>query len=252
MIFTLVQILEQTAARFPEKESFRCADDSISYAELDWKAKQLASYLMECGLCKGDRVAVFMNRCLDTAVAVYGILMAGGAFVAINPFLPLKRTLSIMNDCGIPFVVTTPSQSHKVKAISKEAPFLRSIVGLPNDVSTKAVSWESIFSRSLKTYQPPEILEQDLASILYTSGSTGIPKGIMHTHYSLLSLARLEADLHNSTHKDRIGNFAPLHFDQSLFGYFSGPLVGATTIIFPDSYVKLPLSLSALAAKVVQ
>jgi acyl-coenzyme A synthetase/AMP-(fatty) acid ligase len=62
-------------------------------------------------------------------------------------------------------------------------------------------------------------------------------------------LARLEADLHNSTHKDRIGNFAPLHFDQSLFGYFSGPLVGATTIIFPDSYVKLPLSLSALAAK---
>ncbi len=249
MIYNLAQLIERTADRFPEKEAFKCLDDSISYAELDLKANQLAFCLMENGLQRGDRVGIFMNRCLDTAVAVYGVLKSGGVMVAMNPFLPLNRTLMIMNDCGIEHLLTTPSQSKKIKTISKYAPYLKSIIGLAGNDETESLSWLSIFSRSLKGFEPPQILEQDLASILYTSGSTGAPKGIMHSHHNILGLARLEADLHGSDHRDRIGNFAPLHFDQSLFGYFSGPLVGATTVIFPDAYVKLPASLSALVAK---
>ncbi len=249
MIYNLAQLMERTAERFPEKEAFTCLNDSISYAELDGKANQLASYLIENGLQRGNRVGIFMNRCLDTAVAVYGVLKSGGAFVAIDSFLPLDRILIIMLDCGIKHIVTTPSQSKKIKAISDAAPLLTSIIGLPDELDTMTVSWPSIFSRPLEGIVLPRILEEDLASILYTSGSTGTPKGIMHSHHSLLSLARLEAELHNSDEHDRIGNFAPLHFDQSLFGYFSGPLVGATTVIFPDAYVKLPASLSALVAK---
>lgn len=249
MIYNLAQMLERTAGRFPEKEAFTCLNDSISYAELDWKANQLGYYLIEIGLQRGDRVGIFMNRCLDTAVAVYGVLKSGGTFVAIDPFLPLNRILMIMRDCGIEHLLTTASQSKKIKAISDAAPFLTSIIGLPDEGETMTVSWPSIFSRSLKGFDPPRILEQDLASILYTSGSTGTPKGIMHSHHNILALARLEAELHDSDEHDRIGNFAPLHFDQSLFGYFSGPLVGATTVIFPDAYVKLPASLSALVAK---
>ena len=249
MIYNLAQLMERTAGHFPEKEAFTCLNDSISYAELDRKADQLAFYLIENGLQKGDRVGIFMNRCLDTAVAVYGVLKSGGAFVAIDPFLPLGRILLIMQDCGIKHVVSTPAQSKKIKAISEAAPFLVSVIGVSGDLNAMTASWSSIFSRSLKGFVPPRILEQDLASILYTSGSTGTPKGIMHSHHNILALAKLEAELHDSNEQDRIGNFAPLHFDQSLFGYFSGPLVGATTVIFPDSYVKLPASLSALVAK---
>ncbi|SDE78888.1 amino acid adenylation domain-containing protein [Pricia antarctica] len=249
MIYNLAQLMERTAGRFPEKEAFTCLNDSISYAELDRKANQLASCLIQNGLEKGDRVGIFMNRCLDTAVAVYGVLKSGGAFVAIDPFLPLNRILLIMKDCGIEQLLTTPSQSKKIKVISDAAPFLISIIGLSDEQDTKTVSWPSVFSRSLEKFVSPRILEDDLASILYTSGSTGTPKGIMHSHHNILALARLEAELHDSDEQDRIGNFAPLHFDQSLFGYFSGPLVGATTVIFPDSYVKLPASLSALVAK---
>ena len=248
MIYNLAQLIERTALRFPEKEAFTCLNNSISYAELDRKSNQLASCLIENGLQRGDRVGIFMNRCLDTAVAVYGILKSGGAFVAIDPFLPLERILMIMHDCNIEHLVSTPSQSKRIKAISNAAPFLTSIIGVPDELGTMTISWPSIFSRS-KAFVSPRILEQDLASILYTSGSTGTPKGIMHSHHNILCLAKLEADLHDSNEYDRIGNFAPLHFDQSLFGYFSGPLVGATTVIFADSYVKLPASLSALVAR---
>lgn len=249
MIYNLVQLVEKSATLFPEKEAFRCLEDSYSYADLNVKTNQLAAHLIASGVKKGDRVGIYMNRCLETALAVYGILKAGAAFVAINPFSPHSRTYTIMQDCDIEFLISTPSQLNKLKTLTKETPFLKSIIGVSDIEGVDTMAWGDIFKLPLDNLYPPEILGKDLASILYTSGSTGIPKGIMHTHYSSLSLARLEASLHNSTQEDRIGNFAPLHFDQSLFGYFSGPLVGATTIIFPDAYVKLPKSLSALVAK---
>ncbi|MDT7827316.1 amino acid adenylation domain-containing protein [Pricia sp. S334] len=249
MIYNLAQMIERTADLFPEKEAFTCAGNAITYGDLNLKANQLAFCLRENGLQKGDRVGIYMNRCLDTAVAVYGVLKSGGAFVAIDPFLPLERTLIIMNDCDIAQLVTTPSQSKKIRGISKEVHPLTSILGVSDELEVKTVSWEAIFSKSATDFASRRILEEDLASILYTSGSTGTPKGIMHSHHNILTLARLEAELHGSDDRDRIGNFAPLHFDQSLFGYFSGPLVGATTVIFPDAYVKLPASLSALVAK---
>lgn len=249
MTYNLAQLIEHSAIRCPDNDAFKCLDDSISYAELNIKASKLAFSLLKGGVVKGDRVAIYMNRCLETAVAVYGILKSGAAFVVIDPFSPKIRALAIMKDCGIKHLITTNSMSNKVANISKEAPFLKSIIGVSKEMETTTISWETVFANALEKFQPPEILAQDLASILYTSGSTGTPKGIMHTHYSLLNLAILEADLHDSNENDIIGNFAPLHFDQSLFGYFSGPLVGAKTVIFPDAYVKLPASLAKLVAQ---
>lgn len=249
MLYNIANLIEQSAVLFPKKDAFKCLDDSISYQALNSKANKLSCCLLEQGLVRGDRVAIFMNRCLDTAVAVYGIVKSGGTFVAIDPFLPLERILIILNDCEIKHIITTPAQTRKIKLITQNAHFLKSVIGISENLDGKTISWDKVFSQTLDNYLPPKILEHDLASILYTSGSTGSPKGIMHSHHSLLSLAKLEADLHHSNDSDIIGNFAPLHFDQSLFGYLSGPLVGATTVIFPDAYVKLPASLSALVAK---
>lgn len=81
---------------------------------------------------------------------------------------------------------------------------------------------------------------------MFTSGSTGQPKGIMHTHYSGLSYARLSVDTYQIAGTDVIGSHSPLHFDMSTLGYFSGPLAAATTILIPEAYTRLPASLSQL------
>lgn len=249
LIYTLPQILDNAAKVSPHKEAFKFMDTSITYTELQTKANQLAQYLATIGVQKGDRIGIYMNRCLETTIAVFGIMKAGAVYIPLDPFIPLSRILFMIEDCAMHYLLTTPAQNRKITAIADKADGLKSIIGTSTRLEVSTVSWDEIFSISLSDYQPVWVIEEDLAFILYTSGSTGTPKGVMHTHHSGLALARLAADLYDFGPDDRIGNFAPLHFDPSTFGYFSVPLVCATTIIIPDAHLKFPASLSELVIK---
>lgn len=249
MIYTLSQIIENSASKFPSKEAFRFMDDSITYRELDAKSTQLAQQLILEGVQKGDRIGIYMNRCLETTIAVYGILKAGAAYIPLDPFIPISRVLFMIGDCNMKHLITTPSQNKKIKLIVEEAKSLNSIIGTSLDLEIPTISWDVVFSTPTDTYKPVWILGEDLAFLLYTSGSTGMPKAVMHTHQSGLAIARLAADLYDFGPEDRIGNFAPLHFDPSIFGYFAAPLAYVTTIIIPDAHLKFPASLSKLVEK---
>lgn len=231
---------------FPEKEAFRCGSDSLTFSEMNAKMNQLAFLLGSYGIKKGDRVAILMNRCLESALAVYGIMKAGAVFVPLDPLAPDGRISFLLRDCGIKCLVTTPLQKKAVLRQLGETSMLEAVIGLQVDGVRNSCSWDEVFSIIPDSHKPVNILEQDLAYIMYTSGTTGTPKGIMHTHYSGLSYARLSADLYEVTPDDRVGNHAPLYFDISTFGYFTAPLAGATTVIIKDAYTKLPASLSGL------
>ncbi len=246
MISTLPHIVENAANMFPEREAFRCGKASISFTELDVKTNQLSAYLRKKGLKKGDRVGIYMDRCLETTLAVYGIMKAGGVYVPLDPLAPHPRTLFLLEDCGIEFLVTTPKQFKRVSALLAANKTLANIVGISKEIGVDAIGWEAISEISLESYSPVEILETDLAYIMYTSGSTGAPKGIMHTHLSGLTYAKSAAEVYEVTKEDRIAGHAPLHFDISTFNYFTSPLVGAANVIIPDAYTKLPASLSTL------
>ncbi|PKA96768.1 amino acid adenylation domain-containing protein [Flavobacteriaceae bacterium MAR_2009_75] len=248
MIYTLHQILEKAASDSPNKQAFRCFNDSITYRELDNKSNRLAAHLVNDGVKKGDRVGIYMNRCLETTIAVYGILKSGGAYVPIDPFAPISRVSKILNDCRVSHLVTTPLQNRKIDKVLETETSVTSIIGSDISFEIKTVSWQFIYSHSTALPNKKNILGNDLAFILYTSGSTGIPKGIMHTHYSALSLAKIMADTFDITSEDVFGNPAPLHFDPSTFGYFVAPLVKATTVIVSDAHLKMPTSLAAMIA----
>ncbi|WP_162183659.1 amino acid adenylation domain-containing protein [Wocania ichthyoenteri] len=249
MIYNLVQIIGNSAKKFPLKEAFRYLDESITYSDLDIKTNQLASHLLSLDVKKGDRVGVLMHRCLETSIAIYGILKSGAAYVPIDPFVPNERVKFLINDCGIKHLVTTPKQEKKIKKILIDDFCLFNVVGISKNNVVNSVSWEDIYQISLKKYKAINILAEDLAYILYTSGSTGTPKGIMHTHYSGLAFAKLVVDLYDFKPTDKVVNIAPLHFDVSLLGYFSAPLSSATTVIVSDAHLKFPTSLAQLMEK---
>ena len=93
--------LNSAAATVPQHEAFRCGQHSLTYAELHRDASRLATLLIDLGVKRGDRVAICLPPCVESATAVYGIMKAGAAYVPLDPSAPLHRTEFVVNDCGI-------------------------------------------------------------------------------------------------------------------------------------------------------
>lgn len=241
MKYLLSHAVDHSAQRTPDQVAFRCRNEHISYAQLARRSNQLAHLLVEQSVERGDRVGILMPRCLESAVAVYGIMKSGAAFVPINPGLPVAAQVALVNNCGLRHIVATDIPHADVREQ------LDSVIGPASTGDVEdIISWDAC--SQLAGDAPPDvrITERDLAYIMYTSGSTGQPKGIMHTHRSGLSYAELSVETYDVRPEDRIANHSPLHFDMSTFGYFAGPLAGATTVIVPEEYTKLPASLARL------
>lgn len=237
--------IKDAALRFPEKDAFRCGNKAVTYHEMVRLTNQLAGLLLDLGVRKGDRVGVYMNRSLESAIAVYGIMNAGAAYVPLDPHAPASRTRILIQNCEIDHLVVNRAQKRGLKSLFEQNSTLKSVIGCKGDWPVKNYSWEDV--KALPDNDPEvEVFEDDLAYIMYTSGSTGVPKGIMHTHFSGLSYARLSAELYQLDENDCIGNHAPLHFDISTLGYFSSPLAAATCIIVSDAHTKMPASLTQL------
>ncbi|MBE9028847.1 amino acid adenylation domain-containing protein [filamentous cyanobacterium LEGE 11480] len=248
MMYHLSQILDRSAAQFADREAFRCDGAGITYRTLQQQANGLAHWLVDQGVKRGDRVGIYLNKSLETAIAVYGIWKAGAAYVPLDPSAPITRTAEVINHCGIRHLLTQKSKRAQLPAILAACPALNYVLGIPDQIELPEAIHRCDWSDLTLDATAPKLhlMEQDLAYIMYTSGSTGTPKGIMHTHRSGLNYAQMAATIYGLKYTDRLGNHSPLHFDMSTLDYFAGPLVGATTVIIPEAYTKLPASLSQL------
>lgn len=243
----LPDLIDRTAADDPDREAVQFLQQSSSYAELSTQSSQLAHALRSAGVRRGDRVGILAPKRLETALSLYGIMKAGATYVPIDPSAPLERQAFVIRDCGIKCLVTAPSQLNSLRELEICSLPFEAFIGLDSaeDLYTPCHSWEEVFT--LPSTSPDlDASADDLAYIIYTSGSTGTPKGIMHTHRSGLAFAQWAAAAYDLTPEDRLSNHAPLHFDLSIFDYFAGAVAGATTVIIPEAYTKLPASYTKL------
>jgi amino acid adenylation domain-containing protein len=248
MTFLLSQIIESSAGRNPDKVALRLDGQSLSYAELVRRSDKLAWLLQADGVKKLDRVGVYLNKSMETVVAIYGIMRAGAVYVPLDPRSPLSRLQFMVQDCGIRHLISHAPQLSAVRELLANERHLTHIYGI-KDVEIEgitSVAWEVINGLPDSTPRDPGCMEHDLAYIMYTSGSTGNPKGLMHTHASGLSYARMSACTYDVKAEDVLSNHSPLHFDMSTFDYFTSLMAGATTVIIPEAFTKLPASLSQL------
>jgi amino acid adenylation domain-containing protein len=251
MLFLLHHAVDRAAERDPEREAVRCRDQSLSYAELVQRANALAHVLVNQGVRRSDRVGIYLHKSLETAIALWGILKAGAAYVPLDPETPPDRLFYILQHCGIRHLVTEDALSPPLSRYLAQGGDLDALIGVEERAALPArtISWACVYRGPAQTPPPTAIIEQDLAYIMYTSGSTGPPKGIMHTHRSGLSYAQWAADEYSLGSDDRIANHAPLHFDISTFDWFAGALGGSAVVVVPEEHGKLPASYSALLAR---
>lgn len=246
MLYLLPHAVDRAASRAPDHEAVRYSGESLTYGTLAERSARLAGLLRAQGVRRGDRVGIHAGKGLAAATALYGIMKAGAAYVPLDPSSPPARQASIMRDAGITHLVTEPSRRAALQALRAQGVTIDSVVGLSESGEEgRFFSWNDVDAHPIAAYDD-NVVETDLAYILYTSGSTGTPKGVMHSHRSALSFARVAADTYAFRGDDRLSNHAPLHFDLSTMDYFSSALAGATTVIIPDAYTRLPASFAAL------
>ncbi len=196
---TFVQLFEEQARRHPVRIAVMCDEAQLTYAELNRRANQLAHYLLSKGVASDVVVAVQLERSVDLLVALLGILKAGGAYLPVVPGLPAKR-VAIMLETGQAALLVTMSVLHE--AIPRhQIP----VVLLDQE--------ESTIGNQRTDDIPPIAGPCNLAYILFTSGSTGQPKGVEIEHRSLTNFLQSMLKEPGMGADDVMLSVTPLSFD---------------------------------------
>jgi len=243
------EAMDAMADKTPDAPVLRFSKSTLTYESLAHRSDQIAAVLIDQGVRPGDRVGLYFKKSIESVIALYGIMKAGAAYVPLDVGAPAARILDMIRQCGLRVLISHPPKTRDLAAIieqDEDSISLDCVIGIddPLDRVSTTLSWTDISQAS--AVPRPTLGGDNLAYILFTSGSTGQPKGIMHTHRSGLAYANFAADMYEVGPGDRLSNHPPLHFDMSLFDFISGPIRGACTVIIPEPYTKLPASLSTL------
>jgi amino acid adenylation domain-containing protein len=246
MAYLLNQLLTRSAERYPERPAIWARGRSLNYRELEERSNQLAHLLRERGLRTGDRVGLYFPKAVESVVAMFGVLKAGGVYVALDPGAPAQRVEYIIQNCGMRGLVTNVEKLGELNP--HEIPSVEfSVLADHKDVAITGnqIPWSALagFPEShLPVPLQPTTL--DLAYIIYTSGSTGRPKGVMLTHQNALTFIQWCADEFQVRPEDHLSNHAPLHFDLSVFDVYNAIEAGACTYMIPEDVQLFPASLA--------
>ncbi|AOM39416.1 non-ribosomal peptide synthetase [Xenorhabdus hominickii] len=216
------QFIEQQVERSPSATALICNDTQLSYAALNQQANQLAHTLINAGVHPDDRVAICMERSLDMVVALLGILKAGAAYVPLDPEYPTDRLAYILSDSE-PVIVLTHSY------LQEQLP----VTDIPVWVLDNPADQADIVRHPVDNLDASQLglTSRHLAYVLYTSGSTGLPKGVMNEHRGVVNRLLWAQDTYQLTPQDRVLQKTPFSFDVSVWEFFLPLMFGAQLVM---------------------
>ncbi len=239
MLNLIHKFVLRSAAIHPGAPAVRYQNITLTYSELANEINQWGQFLISVGLQRNDRIAIYLEKRIETVIAIFSSSLASTAFVPVNPLLKADQVEYILNDCGARLLVTSVSRWHSIKASLEHCPRLKMVILVDGDGETAerfayrvvelnqirlAQTWQ-------KTCQEVECIESDMAAILYTSGSTGKPKGVVLSHRNLIAGALAVSEYLENTSSDRILAVLPLSFDYGLNQVMTAMNVGATVVL---------------------
>lgn len=225
----LHHLLLESAKRFPDNIAVCDEFNEITYGELLRKSQSISLILREKYDADQNCVGILLEKSIQYVESIFGILQAGMTYVPLNTNLPKDKLKYILENTNIKVVITDKKHSDTIGNMSDtivlDNLFLEYVSGLG------------------QSSQPISTNMEDIAYILYTSGSTGIPKGIKISHRASLTFVHWAKELISASSNDVFASHAPFHFDLSIFDIFVSIAVGACLIICPKSVSSFPKTL---------
>ena len=235
------QLFEAQAQRTPQAVAVVFEGQSLTYGELAARANQVARHLRRLRVGPEVLVGLCLQRSLDLVVGLLGILKAGGAYVPLDPSLPPQRLAFLMGNSACAVVMTDNSLLPRLQQVPSAA-----------NASPVWVVLDDIASDGVAADAPAAVAgtaPHQLAYVLYTSGSTGQPKGVAMPHRALVNLLHWQCSSSGMKPGQRTLQFASLGFDVSFQEIFSTWLSGGTLVLVADAIRKDPVALLAAIAR---
>lgn len=216
---SIAQILHETATRYAQRTAVEFHQQKLSYGELEKLSNQLAAFIHASGIQKGESVGLFLPRSADLIVALIGIIKSGAVYIPIDPGLPKDRIKHMLEDSEAKAIITASDLQDEipsgVNVLVMEA-FLENAEDYP------------------EVYMDRGIRPDDPLYLLYTSGSTGLPKGVQVSHQNLVNIYYSAKNLLNLGENDRTLAITTISFDVAGMEIF-GTLGSGATLVMADA-----------------
>ena len=219
----LQEYLLRSAKAFPEKVALVCGSARATYGTLAAAAGSLASHLVDSGVAKGDRVVVYLENGPEAVIAIFGILLAGGCMVVVNPATQAKRLSVILEDCGAKILISAREKAATVEEAARQCK-------VPPRILWAGADFDAV-CRERRASPAVRVLDDDLAAIIYTSGSTGRPKGVTMLHRNIDAAVQTVAGYLESNSDDVILSVLSLSASYGLLQLLVTFMVGGCLVL---------------------
>ena len=213
----IVTLFRRQAANVPDRPAVVCQDTVLRYGELDRISENIAAFLSGKGIGREDVVSVLIPRCIYMAAAPLGVLKSGAAYQPLDPSYPPERLEFMIQDAGAKYLIADRELLDRVPGYTGPVLTLDEIQALPDaEASVPGPAPENLFI------------------MLYTSGSTGVPKGVMLEHRNLTAFCSWYRDFYHLTPESRVAAYASFGFDADMMDLYPALTTGAAVHIIPE------------------
>lgn len=240
----LHDLIRIAADRQADAPALTYGAETLAYDALAQAVERFASGLVDAGVQRGERVAIYLEKRFETVVASFGAPCAGAVFVPLNPLLKAEQVGFILRDCNVRVLVTSPARLATLADTLPDCPDLRLVVTTdeapPGSSRLAQIGWRALLDAPARPGH--RVIDTDMAAILYTSGSTGKPKGVVLSHRNMVAGAKSVASYLENVAGDTLLAALPLSFDagfsQLTTAFHAGARVVLLNYLMPRDVLK--------------
>ncbi len=231
----LRELVNNQAKKYKDKTFIYWEDITISYSQIDELTNKVANFLYDLGIRKGDKVSVYLPNMLEYVYLYLGIPKIGAVTGPVNALFKAREVKYVVDHSEAKIIVTIPKFMEIIKEIKDELPNLEHVIVIGDKVEGTLNFWELMDKSS--SNPPPELSineKEDSAAILYTSGTTGFPKGVLQTHFNIRRDAEMIKDFLKAQENFRFMLILPLfHVNAQIVTVMAPFTIGASCILTP-------------------